>query len=147
MIRELKTFCLSAAAGCLRAGAGQAAEPDNRDAMLEQAFGSTIVSTYPDGRQAELWLQRDGTYAASGRRQDRSNGHWQIKGEKLCLKQQKPFGIPFAYCTAVPADGLDKTWTGKAPTGEPITIKVVRGLHGRDVLPRKASEDDPNDKG
>ena len=26
------------------------------------AFGSTIVSTYPDGRQAELWLKRDGTY-------------------------------------------------------------------------------------
>ena len=28
------------------------------DSRLDKAFGSTIVSTYPDGRQAELWLER-----------------------------------------------------------------------------------------
>ena len=52
---------------------------------LEKSFGNTIVSTYPDGRQAELWLQRGGTYAAEGRRHDRSSGHWKVKDGKLCL--------------------------------------------------------------
>jgi hypothetical protein len=39
---------------------------------LELAFSNTIVSTYPDGRKAKLWLNRDGSYrrrdAAAGRR-------------------------------------------------------------------------------
>jgi hypothetical protein len=149
MIRRLKTLCLVAvASGCTVAAAAHAADQTaDKSSMLEKAFGSTIVSTYPDGRQAELWLQRDGAYTAAGRRQDRSSGHWQIKGDKLCLKQQKPVGLPFSYCTEVPAEGLDKPWSGKSPTGDPITIKVVKGMHGRDAQPRKAAEDDKTGKG
>jgi hypothetical protein len=105
------------------------------DSHLEMAFGSTIVSTYPDGRQAELWLKRDGTYEAEGRRHDRTGGTWQLKtdrnGMKLCLKQQRPFAPPpfFSYCPEVPEGGLDKPWTGKAFTGEKISIKLVRGIY------------------
>jgi hypothetical protein len=43
-------------------------------ARIQIAFGNTIVSTYPDGRQAHLWLQPDGTYTRHGRPDDRSNG-------------------------------------------------------------------------
>ena len=100
---------------------------------MKEAFGSTIVSTYPDGRQAELWLQKDGGYTAAGRRRDPSSGRWQMKGDKLCLKQQKPMAAPFSYCVPVPADGIDKPWTGKAFTGEQIRIKLVRGMKGRDA--------------
>jgi hypothetical protein len=110
------------------------------DAALERAFGSTIVSTYPDGRQAELWLQRDGTYTAEGRRHDRSSGHWQIKGEQLCMKQSSPFPAPFSYCTGVPSGGLDEPWTGKAFTGEQIRIKLIKGLDGRDPGARVADK-------
>jgi hypothetical protein len=117
-----------------------AARSDNSEA-LEQAFGSTIVSTYPDGRQAELWLQRDGTYTAEGRRRDRSSGHWQIKDDKLCMKQSSPFPAPFSYCTGIPAGGLNEPWTGKAYTGEPIRIKLVKGLEGRDPQSQATASD------
>ena len=42
-------------------------------AKVKIAFGNTIVSTYPDGRQAQLWLHPDGSYTAEGRRLDRSS--------------------------------------------------------------------------
>jgi hypothetical protein len=102
------------------------------DSRLEMAFGSTIVSTYPDGRQAELWLKRDGSYDMEGRRHDRSSGTWQIKdddkhGKKLCFKQHHPFPVPFSYCTPAP-EAIDKPWTAKAVTGEPISVRLVHGI-------------------
>ena len=95
---------------------------------LHDAFGNTIVSTYPDGRKAELWLHADGAYDAEGRKHDRTSGHWTIKGEKLCLKQSRPFAFPFSYCTPLVAGGVGVSWKGKAVTGEPIRIQLVRGV-------------------
>jgi len=143
MIGRLKTLSLAGlAAACALAGYAQAADQpgDDKSATLGEAFGSTIVSTYPDGRQGELWLQRDGGYTAAGRRLDRSSGRWQIKGEKLCLKQQRPIPAPFSYCTPMPSGGIEKPWTGKAYTGESINIRLVRGMHGRDAGSKKKAD-------
>ncbi|MGZ3273269.1 MAG: hypothetical protein ACXU82_12995 [Caulobacteraceae bacterium] len=127
-----------------------------RDPRLEMAFGSTIVSTYPDGRQAELWLKRDGAYEAEGRRHDRSGGTWQIKtdgkAQKLCLKQRRPFPTPFSFCTPVPEAGLERPWTGKAYTGEQISIRLVRGTfdpakNDQQDGPRKAQARRDDDNG
>jgi hypothetical protein len=96
-------------------------------ADLSPAFANTIVSTYPDGRKAKLWLNSDGTYRAQGRRGKPSSGKWTLKGEKICLKQKKPFAGPFSYCTAIKHGGVGTTWSGKAVTGEPISIQVVAG--------------------
>jgi hypothetical protein len=116
------------------------------DARLEKAFGSTIVSTYPDGRQAELWLKRDGTYEAEGRRHDRTGGVWTVKtekdGPKLCLKQRRPFPAPFSYCPEVPEDGVEHPWTGRAFTGEKITIRLVHGMFD----PAKGGQQDRGEK-
>jgi hypothetical protein len=120
-------------AACALTGPAVAAE--DKTAMLDQAFGSTIVSTYPDGRQGELWLKRDGTYTAAGRRKDRSNGRWQVKDDKLCLRQSKPATLPISYCTPLPAD-MNKPWSAKSVTGDPITVKLVKGMHGRDSAPK-----------
>ncbi|MBX7249318.1 MAG: hypothetical protein K1X35_09800 [Caulobacteraceae bacterium] len=94
---------------------------------LDAAFGNTVVSTYPDGRTALLWLKPDGTYDAMGRRRTPSSGTWALKGDKVCLKQKKPRAVPFTYCTAVPTGGVGASWTGKAVTGEKIRIKLVAG--------------------
>ncbi|MGH8276755.1 MAG: hypothetical protein ACRETH_08665 [Steroidobacteraceae bacterium] len=94
---------------------------------VEEAFGNTIVSTYPDGRSAELWLSPDGSYAGQGRRHDPSSGHWKVTGAKLCLKQARPIPVPFSWCTPLPGNGLSAAWAGKAPTGETIRIALVRG--------------------
>jgi hypothetical protein len=132
MIRLLKTLPVTAVAALGIAATayaqGSGKTPDSR---LDQAFDSTIVSTYPDGREAELWLKRDGSYTAEGRRHDRSNGTWQVKddkgSQKLCLKQRRPF--PWTFCTGVPEGGADKPWDGKAPTGEQTRIRVVKGIY------------------
>ena len=99
---------------------------------MEPAFSSTVVSTYPDGRHGELWLERDGSWRGISRHGTRSSGKWQVKGERLCLRQSRPFPVPFAYCTPVPhaEGGPGASWSAKAPTGEPITVQLVAGRAG-----------------
>lgn len=94
---------------------------------VEAAFGNTVITTYPDGRTQFLWLNKDGNYTAKGRRRQDSSGRWSIKGEQLCLHQQKPFPAPIVYCIHVPQNAGTVPWTGKAVNGQPITLKVVRG--------------------
>ena len=135
------------AASAATARAEDEAMAATRDARLEKAFGSTIVSTYPDGRQAELWLKRDGSYESEGRRHDRSDGVWQIKGDdkqgrKLCMKQRHPFPAPFSFCTPVPEGGVDRPWTAKAFTGEQVSVRLVRGVFD----PAKGGQQDGGQK-
>jgi hypothetical protein len=99
------------------AGAAQAAPQS-----LEKAFKGTIVSTYPDGRKAELWLAPDGSYVSEGRRHDRHTGRWTMRGEKVCFKR-----LIFTYCTAIP-NGTE--FTTKAVTGETIHVRLEPGREG-----------------
>ncbi len=96
-------------------------------AGLDEAFSNTIVSTYPDGRTARLWLNRDGSYTAEGRRHDPSSGHWTMKGDKVCLRQSKPMAVPFRFCTPAFQGGVGSTWSAKAVTGEPIRVRLEAG--------------------
>jgi hypothetical protein len=107
----------------LAAGAAEAA-PADAPASVQEAFGNTIVSTYPDGRTARLWLQPSGDYTAAGRRGDRSSGHWRVKGSKLCLKQKAPASLPFTFCTPIPSA---EEWSTKAVTGEKVRVRLVKG--------------------
>ncbi len=113
----LSVLAFAAACPCLAA----------ETSPVDPAFGNTIVSTYPDGRKAELWLHPDGSYSAEGRGHDPSSGHWKVKDEKLCLKQARPFSFPFSFCTPVIQGGIGTTWTTKAVTGEPIRVQLVKG--------------------
>jgi hypothetical protein len=107
-----------------------AAAPQKSNPALEVAFNNTVVSTYPDGRHAELWLNRDGTYKAMGRRKDLSDGHWSLKGGKVCLRQSHPLAVPFSYCTPLRAGGVGTSWAAKAVTGEAVKVKIVAGRTG-----------------
>lgn len=89
---------------------------------LHKAFTSTIVSTYPDGRTARLWMNPDGTFTSSGRRHDRHSGKWNVKGKQVCFKR----GI-FGYCTAMPTN---TAFTTKAVTGETIQVRLIPGRSG-----------------
>lgn len=97
------------------------------ESELKPAFGNTIVSTHPDGRQAKLWLNRDRTYAAQGRKGQASSGVWKVKGKKLCLSQRKPISLPLSYCKAVPPVALGGQWSDIAVTGERVKNRLVRG--------------------
>jgi hypothetical protein len=149
------------AAGLTFAASATLAEDRSRDvgdSRMEAAFGSTIVSTFSDGRQGELWLKRDGTYEAEGRRHDRTSGTWKLKadkdGTKLCLNQRKPFAPPpfFSYCPALPDGSLDKPWPGHSFTGEQISIRLVRGIYdpaksGQQTGGEKAQATPPDNNG
>lgn len=115
---------------------GTAPPPAFAPPDLAPAFAGTIVSTYPDGRTGRLWLRSNATYVGRGRRSEPSAGHWRIAGQRLCLKQSRPFPIPFSYCAPLPAAGVTSGWSGRAVTGEPITITLVPGRVGEpETLP------------
>ena len=98
----------------LLTGAGAAPPPS-----LQKAFRGTIVSTYPDGRKAELWLNPDGSYVSEGRRHDRHSGRWTMRGEKVCFRR-----LVFTYCTQIPNGDA---FTTKAVTGETIRVRLEPG--------------------
>jgi hypothetical protein len=110
----LRTLGLMGAAALLMA----AAQPP----ALEKAFSGTIVSTYPDGRTAKLWMKPGGDYTSMGRRGDRHKGHWKLSGDKVCFKR----GL-FGYCTQMPSES---SFTTKAVTGETIQVRLVPGREG-----------------
>ena len=95
---------------------------------MSAAFGNTIVSTYPDKRTAFLWLEADGDYTGSSRRRTAMSGRWELKGEKICLKQKEPFPAPITYCLDLSAGSPQTGWNGKAVTGEPIRVTIVKGV-------------------
>ena len=90
---------------------------------LQKAFTGTIVSTYPDGRTAELWLSPSGAYTSMGRRHDRHSGRWTLEGDKVCFRR----GL-FGYCTMIPTSGT--SFTTRAITGETVQVRLVPGRVG-----------------
>ncbi len=94
---------------------------------LEAAYANTLVSTYPDGRTARLWLNRDGTYTGEGRSGRSSAGVWERRGTELCMRQRRPVPVPVRYCTPIVSGGVGTQWRARAVTGEPITVSLVAG--------------------
>lgn len=120
-----RTLALAALAAALTVPAAARADP-----RLEPAFGNTIVSTYRDGRVGKLWLEPNGAYRGEGRSGRVSIGTWRVDGDRLCMRQRRPFPAPFSYCTAIVPGGVGARWSGRAPDGEPINIQLVAGRQG-----------------
>lgn len=107
----------------------QAASPPEAPRGVEAAFGNTVKALYPDGKHQRIWLNPDGTWKAIGRRGTSSSGKWTHKGEHVCLRQARPFPVPFSYCTTFPADGgVGAVWASKDMRGEPIKLTVIPGI-------------------
>ena len=94
---------------------------------LTPAFGNTIVSTHPDGRQARLWLNADHTFSAEGRGGNRSSGSWRVRGQRLCLSQRRPVPIPFSYCHPFPQISIGRRWDDTASNGDAVVNEITRG--------------------
>ena len=119
---------LPLAAACLLAAAPTYSFADEPRG-LAAAFGNTVKALYSDGRAQRLWLRPDGTWEAVGRSGKPSSGRWSAKGDKVCLKQSRPFPVPISYCTSFPADGtVGAVWAGRAMSGERVRMTVVKGF-------------------
>ncbi len=94
---------------------------------LAAAYGNTLVSTYPDGRTARLWLSPGGRYTGQGRRGGRNAGVWSVRGASVCFSQRRPIPVPIRYCTPMVTGGVGTRWTARAVTGETIRVEVVPG--------------------
>lgn len=117
-------LAMALAAALVIAGASPATA---QSTGLEGAFGNTIVSTHPDGRQARLWLGADHTFRAQGRRGNRSSGVWRVRGDRLCLTQRRPIPIPIPYCHGFQRHSVGDRWTDTASNGDAVTNRILAG--------------------
>ncbi|CAN5156348.1 hypothetical protein BH09PSE1_BH09PSE1_14870 [soil metagenome] len=101
------------------------AEPTEAD--LAPAFGNTLLSTYPDGRTARMWLQRGGVYEGRGRRGGLSSGTWRVRDGQVCFSQRRPIPLPGSFCTPIVPGGIGNSWTARAMTGETIRVSLIAG--------------------
>ena len=97
------------------------------EADLRPAFGNTLLSTYPDGRTARMWLQSGGRYEGRGRRGGLSNGVWTVRDGQVCFSQRRPVPLPGSFCTPIVRGGVGTHWTAKAMTGETIRVDLIAG--------------------
>ena len=96
-------------------------------ADLAPAFGNTLLSTYPDGRTARMWLQANGRYEGRGRRGGASSGTWSVRDGQVCFGQRRPIWSPRSFCTPIVRGGVGTKWTARAVTGETIQVELVAG--------------------
>lgn len=101
--------------------------PGPTEADLAPAFGNTLLSTYPDGRTARMWLQRDGVYQGQGRRGGLSRGVWRVRDGQVCFSQRRPVPLPGSFCTPIVPGEIGASWTARAMTGETIRVALVAG--------------------
>jgi hypothetical protein len=115
---------IPALALAVSAAAAQAAPKPSTE--VAAAFGNTVMSVYPDGRSQKIWLKEDGTWSGLSRRGHPLAGKWNMKGEKVCLRQSSPPTLPISFCQTFPSDpttGID----AKDLTGTKIHLKLVKG--------------------
>jgi hypothetical protein len=94
---------------------------------LEAAFGNTILSTYPNGMTAALYLNRDGSYTGQSRRREFIDGRWSLRPGEVCFRQSRPFPIPFSICRPLATPAIGDMWAAKAVTGETLTVTLLAG--------------------
>lgn len=100
--------------------------PASAQVDLSPAFGNTVVFTLANGSKAWLWFRADGGYAARLASGD-SSGRWSVHGDQVCLRQMRPIFIPLSFCTKGPTGDAGASWTARAPSGEIVTLTLVRG--------------------
>jgi len=131
----LKTPMLAAAAALVLGATAVRAEASHGDVAraeparpdVSAAFGNTVLSIYPDGRSQKIWLHPDGTWSGKSRRGLDLDGHWSMKGDRICLRQSHPPTLPISFCQTFPKDPSVEL-TSKDLTGQTIHLKIVKGV-------------------
>jgi hypothetical protein len=108
------------------------ARPDAARPDVATTFGNTVMSIYPDGRSQKIWMHPDGTWSGQSRKGTPLAGRWNMRGDKVCLRQSSPPTLPISFCQTFPRDP-DLGLTSKDLTGQTIHLKIVKGITAADV--------------
>lgn len=126
---RINLYVSAAVATALIPLAARAASAPSADAehTVQATFGNTVFSIYPDGRSQKIWLHPDGTWDGKSRKGTALSGKWNMKGDKVCLRQSRPPTLPISFCQAMPKDP-DAVLTSRDLMGQTIHLKIVKGI-------------------
>lgn len=117
MLRTLAVATFAVA--CLVAGPGKAG--------INDAFGNTVVSHYPDGGWVKHWFNPDGSYSAHFSDGRRLSARWAIDGDRICLTNMRPNMLIPRFCTTMIDADIGETWQSRDPLGRRVRNVLVAG--------------------
>ena len=96
-------------------------------ADINDAFGNTVVSRYPDGGWVKHWFNPDGSYAAQFSDGRRLSARWSVRGERVCLSHIRPSMLIPRVCTEMIDADIGETWQSRDPLGRRVQNVLVAG--------------------
>ena len=97
-------------------------------AEMDDAFGNTVLSRYPDGGWVKHWFNQDGSYAAEFSDGRRLAARWRVEGERVCLNGIRPaFMMISRFCSPLIRADVGQSWTSRDPLGRRVTNVLQRG--------------------
>ncbi len=104
------------------------AGPAAASADMDEAFGNTVVSRYPDGGWVKHWFNRDGSYSAEFSDGRRLAARWRVEGQRVCLNGIRPaFMMISRFCSPIIEADLGQTWVSRDPLGRRVTNVLQPG--------------------
>jgi hypothetical protein len=108
--------------------AAAAAAPMTASAEIDDTFGNTVLSRYPDGGWVKHWFNQDGSYAAEFSDGRRLAARWRVEGERVCLNGIRPaFMMISRFCSPLIRADVGETWVSRDPLGRRVTNVLQRG--------------------
>ncbi len=104
------------------------AMPQVAQAEIEQAFGNTLVSHYPDGGWVRHWFNPDGSYSARFSSGRTISGRWRVEGDRVCLNNITPAIMMISrFCSPMISASVGERWESRDPLGRRVTNVLQRG--------------------
>ena len=94
---------------------------------MANAFGNTVVVTYPNGAQARYHFNADNTFGIHAPDGSHVHGTYELAGGQLCLT---PAGGDRACAAYVGDKNVGDTWTQTATDGSTINVTLEAGRGG-----------------
>lgn len=109
-------------------GLAAVAAPQVARAEIEQAFGNTLVSHYPDGGWVRHWFNPDGTYSARFSSGRTISARWRVEGDRVCLNNITPSIMMISrFCSPMISASVGERWESRDPLGRRVTNVLQRG--------------------
>ena len=108
--------------------AAAVAAPAAASAEIDDTFGNTVLSRYPDGGWVKHWFNQDGSYAAEFSDGRRLAARWRVEGQRVCLNGIRPaFMMISRFCSPMIEASVGQSWVSRDPLGRRVTNVLQPG--------------------